>query len=102
MKRIVVALACAMAMRVAASGPVKVIFDTDMITDFDDVGALVCLHALADAGEWAPDENGPHVRITERLPKAEVGRIIDELMMRGPRLAASQGVCADKQERAQP
>ena len=31
--------------------PVKVIFDTDMITDFDDVGALACLHALADAGE---------------------------------------------------
>ncbi|MBQ0033581.1 MAG: nucleoside hydrolase, partial [bacterium] len=31
--------------------PVKVIFDTDMICDFDDVGALACLHALADAGE---------------------------------------------------
>ncbi|MBO7166027.1 MAG: multidrug DMT transporter permease [Kiritimatiellae bacterium] len=30
---------------------VKIIFDTDMITDFDDVGALSCLHALADAGE---------------------------------------------------
>lgn len=30
---------------------VKVIFDTDMYTDFDDVGALACLHALADAGE---------------------------------------------------
>ncbi len=29
----------------------KIIFDTDMITDFDDVGALACLHALADAGE---------------------------------------------------
>ena len=31
--------------------PVKVIFDTDMHDDFDDVGALACLHALADAGE---------------------------------------------------
>ena len=31
--------------------PVKVIFDTDMYTDFDDVGALACLHALQDAGE---------------------------------------------------
>ena len=31
--------------------PVKIIFDTDMITDFDDVGALACLHAMADAGE---------------------------------------------------
>lgn len=29
----------------------KVIFDTDMICDFDDVGALACLHAMADAGE---------------------------------------------------
>ena len=31
--------------------PVKVIFDTDMYTDFDDAGALACLHAMADAGE---------------------------------------------------
>ena len=31
--------------------PAKVIFDTDMYTDFDDAGALACLHALADAGE---------------------------------------------------
>lgn len=31
--------------------PVRVIFDTDMYTDFDDAGALACLHALADAGE---------------------------------------------------
>ncbi len=29
----------------------KVIFDTDMYTDFDDVGAMALLHALADAGE---------------------------------------------------
>lgn len=35
----------------AKPGPVKVIFDTDMYTDFDDAGALACLHALADAGE---------------------------------------------------
>ena len=34
-----------------AAEPVRVIFDTDMITDFDDIGALACLHALADAGE---------------------------------------------------
>ena len=31
--------------------PAKVIFDTDMYTDFDDAGALACLHALADVGE---------------------------------------------------
>ena len=36
---------------VLAAAPVKVIFDTDMLTDFDDVGALASLHALADAGE---------------------------------------------------
>ena len=35
----------------AYAGVPKVIFDTDMISDFDDVGALACLHALADAGE---------------------------------------------------
>ena len=33
------------------TAPVKVIFDTDMIEDYDDVGALAVLHALADAGE---------------------------------------------------
>ena len=31
--------------------PVKIIFDTDMAEDVDDVGALSILHALADAGE---------------------------------------------------
>ena len=37
------------------------------------------------ADEWAPDaENGPHLRLTEKVSKAEVGRIIDELMMRKP------------------
>ena len=45
-----VALACCAAGAFAAGVP-KVIFDTDMISDFDDVGALACLHALADAGE---------------------------------------------------
>lgn len=33
------------------ASPAKIIFDTDMYTDFDDAGALACLHALADAGE---------------------------------------------------
>ena len=31
--------------------PVKVIFDTDMVEDYDDVGALALLHRLADKGE---------------------------------------------------
>jgi len=45
---VVAAFAVALALH---AEPVKVIFDTDMLTDFDDVGALACLHALADAGE---------------------------------------------------
>ena len=40
-----------MNMNAPTSSPLKVILDTDMLTDFDDVGALACLHALADAGE---------------------------------------------------
>lgn len=35
----------------SSSDPTKIIFDTDMYTDFDDVGALACLHALADEGK---------------------------------------------------
>lgn len=31
--------------------PVSIIFETDMCTDVDDVGALATLHALADLGE---------------------------------------------------
>ena len=51
MKRIAaLGAACAIVLTGFAA-PVKVIFDTDMLTDFDDVGALACLHALADAGE---------------------------------------------------
>ena len=41
--------------------------------------------------EWAPDENGPHARITEKLSKAEVGRVIDGLMVREPRNARRNG-----------
>ena len=36
--------------------------------------------------EWAPDENGSHMRVTEKLAKAEVAKIIDELMCRAPRM----------------
>jgi hypothetical protein len=38
--------------------------------------------------EWAPAEDGPHVRVTEKAAKADVGRLIDELMMRPPRAKA--------------
>ena len=60
MMKTAIAISCAAAFAaVSAAAPVagsgrpvpKIIFDTDMLTDFDDVGALACLHALADAGE---------------------------------------------------
>lgn len=35
----------------AGEAPVKLILDTDMDSDCDDVGALAMLHAMADAGE---------------------------------------------------
>jgi hypothetical protein len=37
--------------KAAPAQPVDVIFDTDMDSDCDDVGALAILHALADRGE---------------------------------------------------
>lgn len=36
---------------VSAALPVKLIFDTDMLTDCDDAGAMAVLHTLADRGE---------------------------------------------------
>ena len=51
MKKLLAVFAAVFAAAALRAAPVKVIFDTDMITDFDDVGALACLHALADAGE---------------------------------------------------
>ena len=42
---------CALAVAAAAPPRVKLIVDTDMSTDCDDVGALCIAHALADAGE---------------------------------------------------
>lgn len=50
MRRLIFWLALASSCALSAT-PVKVIFDTDMYTDFDDAGALACLHAMADAGE---------------------------------------------------
>lgn len=34
-----------------AANPVKIIFDTDLGPDYDDVGALAFLHAMADSGK---------------------------------------------------
>ena len=36
---------------VKAATSVKIFFDTDMIGDYDDVGAMAVLHKLADQGE---------------------------------------------------
>ncbi len=41
--------------------------------------------------EWIPDEEvGPHVRVTEKVNKAAVGKEIDELMCRTPRNSSLQ------------
>ena len=40
-------LFCSLALGAA---PVKIILDTDMIGDYDDVGAMAVLHTLADEG----------------------------------------------------
>ena len=50
-KEAAIIVSCASMALAVVAAPVKIVFDTDMITDFDDVGALACLHALADAGE---------------------------------------------------
>ena len=41
---------------------------------------------VGDKGEneWVPCEDGPHIRITEKMNKDEVGRIIDGLITRPP------------------
>ncbi len=36
---------------VATKTPVRILFDTDIGPDYDDVGALTLLHAFADSGE---------------------------------------------------
>ncbi len=43
--------ALALSLGVVTAAPVKIFFDTDMMTDCDDAGALAVLHALADDGE---------------------------------------------------
>ena len=41
----------ALAAAFAGAAPARIVFDTDMCGDYDDVGALAVLNALADAGE---------------------------------------------------
>jgi pyrimidine-specific ribonucleoside hydrolase len=48
---LIVTPSCLWAQGTGTSPPKKVIFETDMCLDVDDVGALAMLHALADRGE---------------------------------------------------
>ena len=43
--------ALAVALTGAATAAEKIIFDTDMVEDYDDMGALALLHRLADRHE---------------------------------------------------
>lgn len=59
-----------MAARPAAKVPVAIILDTDMGPDYDDVGALAMLHAMADNGECrilATIASNKHPRIAATL-----------------------------------
>ena len=46
-----VALCIFASVAASVAAPVKIFFDTDMMTDCDDAGAMAVLHALADNGE---------------------------------------------------
>jgi len=48
---LILVIGCLVAKPVKATEPVKIIFDSDMGPDFDDVGAIALLHALAAKGE---------------------------------------------------
>jgi len=48
LKKIIYILILAVGLNVVGAEPVKIIFDTDMGSDCDDVGALALLHAYAD------------------------------------------------------
>ncbi len=49
--RLMTCLAVVFVVGTLVAAPPRIIFDTDMCFDYDDVGALAILHALADAGE---------------------------------------------------
>jgi inosine-uridine nucleoside N-ribohydrolase len=44
-------LACTTLPKQVPSGPVRIILDTDIGPDYDDVGAMAILHAMADSGK---------------------------------------------------
>lgn len=51
MNRLILASLLLVSSTLLANTPVKLIFDTDMLTDCDDAGAMAVLHTLADRGE---------------------------------------------------
>lgn len=51
MNRVVALALLLLTISATAAEPVRLIFDTDMDSDCDDVGALAMLHAMADDGE---------------------------------------------------
>ncbi len=84
------------AVTLASAEPARVIFDTDMASDVDDVGALAILHALADRGEAEilacgvssnNEETGPCIEIINTYcgrPDIPIGKV------RGLKLAYPQ------------
>ena len=47
-----------------------------MVGDYDDMGNNV----------WRADSASPSCRVVEKVPRTEVGKVIDELMLRAPKL----------------
>ena len=48
---LLISWSCSNQTKAPAGKPVKIIFDTDLGPDYDDVGALAFLHAMADSGK---------------------------------------------------
>jgi pyrimidine-specific ribonucleoside hydrolase len=48
---LIILFGCINQKNVKVGNPVKIIFDTDLGPDYDDVGALAFLHAMADSGK---------------------------------------------------
>jgi hypothetical protein len=59
---------------------------------FNVVRGMYRMTGADGANEWVPDEAGPHLRVTEKMSKAEVGRVLDELMLRLPRRSGKKNV----------
>ena len=78
--RTLLVLGLAFAASLVSADVPKVIFDTDMYTDFDDVGAMAVLHSLADAGEC---EILGTVVSTRKAPSTGMVELINNFYGRG-------------------